>query len=108
MFVSLPFVSLIFVVCCTSPAASSIAFCTVLKMFFLSFACIHHCLPELNSCTVSLLTPSRPFFLLLLVGSQEPKDTFDGSAQDKSQCGVDINEDLVGWKVGLECMWKVK
>ena len=39
-----------------------------------------------------------------------PKDTFDGSAQGKSQCEVDSNEGLGdGRTVGrTECMWKVK
>ena len=33
------------------------------------------------------------------VSARGPKDTFDGSAQDKSPCEVDINEGLVDGRV---------
>ena len=35
------------------------------------------------------------------VSARGPKDTFDGSAQDKSPCEVDINEGLVDGRTGV-------
>ena len=40
------------------------------------------------------------------VSAREPKDTFDGFAQGKSPCEVDINEGLVDGRVGSEVVLK--